>query len=136
MNLIKKQSFIAVSILVAYMTIAVFGLLQFGHTEGMAMAGCPYAQGSFSVCEDSFEHIDHWHQFSNVTFSSFFTFSLLIFGLFLSFFITHKIFTRYFYRYKFYIKRKLFTFKEVLTEWLSLFENSPPVSITYNNYQS
>ena len=131
MRLHQRKSFIAIFILLAYISIGVFGLFQFNHTTGMAMADCPYTQGSFSVCSSNLEHIDHWHKFSNTTFTSFFILALLILGIILYFLDTQDFFDTHFYKWKYYLKIKLSTYLAIITKWLSLFEHSPPVLMSY-----
>ncbi|MDO8659185.1 MAG: hypothetical protein Q7K54_01155 [Candidatus Parcubacteria bacterium] len=125
----NTKLFIGSFILLAYIGIGVFGLLRFSHMSAMPMANCPYAENSFSVCDNSFEHISNWQQFSNIVFTSLFTLSFLFLGLVLYFFnkqnflnYQHQFFSRWLYYLN---NNKLFSFKETITKWLSLFENSP-----------
>ncbi len=130
MNLHKPKSFIVTLILLAYIGIGVFGLFQLGHTTEMPMANCPYSVNSFSVCDGSINHIDHWRQFSNTTITSILIFSVLMLGIVLYFLNKHKLLNQkqYFYRWKYYIdNQKSSNYLYRIIKWLSLFENSPPV---------
>lgn len=131
MGIKNIKSFIAVFILVAYISISIFGLFQFSHRSEMAMTDCPYAQGGFSVCDSNLEHINHWHQFSNIPLSKF-IFLLLIFGVTLLFLGSKDIFNTHFYKWKYYLNTKRSTYLEIITKWLSLFEHSPPVLPSYH----
>lgn len=130
--------FIGILILLAYIGIGVFGLFQKGHTAEMLAINCPYSVGSFSVCDGSINHIDHWRQFSNITLASLLIFSVMM-GIVLYFLNKHKFYNQkqYFYRWKYYIdKQKSSDYLLKMIKWLSLFENSPPVyraSITISN---
>lgn len=101
----------------------------------MPMANCPYAVGSFSVCDDSISHIEHWRVFSNTTFTPLFIFSLLILGMILYVFTKRSFFDKehhLFYKWKYYIDNKIsYAYLEKIVKWLSLFENSPPVSVVF-----
>ena len=70
MNLHKTQLFIGILILLAYVGIGVFGLFKFNHMTETTMINCPYSESGFSVCENNFDHINTWSQFSNVIFPS------------------------------------------------------------------
>lgn len=132
MSLYKIKSFIAIFVMFTYISISIFGLFQFNHSLGMAMADCPYAQGSFSVCDSNLEHINYWHQFSNTTFASFFILGFLILGIILYVLNTQVFFDIHFYKWKYYLNTKSHAYSEKITRWLSLFENSPPVLISFN----
>ena len=128
MRLSKAKLLIGVFVFFAYLSIGVFGLLRFSHMSETPMANCPYAENSFSVCDNSLVHINNWHQFSNAIFSSLFIFSLLILGMVLYFFDKRNSFNQkqYFYKWKYYLDNKeLSTPLDKIIKWLSLFENSP-----------
>ena len=130
MNLKHTRLFIDF-ILLAYLSIGVFGLFQLNHTTEMPMPNCPYAQGGFSLCENSFAHINNWRQFSNAIFPTLIFSSLLILGIILYFYNKQKLLkqTKYFYRWKYYLhNKKLHTFPNRIIKWLSLFINSPSLS--------
>lgn len=128
MKLYNAKLFSALFVLLAYISIGVFGLSKFNHTYEMPMANCPYAENGFSVCSDILDHINNWRQFSNVTLSQLLFFSLLILGIILYFpsrqkFLNQK---KYFYKWKYYLyNKKLYTYPQEIIKWLSLFENSP-----------
>ena len=132
MGLKNTKLFIGTLILLAYISIGIFGLFQFNSMAGMPMAHCPYALDGFSVCNNSLDHIDHWKKFSNTTFTPLFIFSLLILGLILYTFIKRSLLNKellLFYKWKYYIDSKIFyAYLEKIVKWLSLFENSPPVN--------
>lgn len=119
-------------ILLAYISIGAFGLFQFSHMTSGPMANCPYAQNSFSVCENNLSHIDNWHQFSNAIFPAIFLLFLLAFSIILYFFDKRKFFNqilRLFYRWKYYLDNdKLYSFPNKIIKWLALLENSPSFS--------
>ena len=125
---------IGVSILFAFVSIGVFGLLQFNHTihsTEAPMTNCPYGQNGFSLCESNFDHINNWRQFSNVIIPALFIFSLLILGIVFSLFNKQNFLNQkqYFYKWKYYLyDKKLYKYQEKITKWLSIFENSPPLS--------
>lgn len=123
--------FIGVSVLLAYVSIGVFGLFKFTHMSEAPMANCPYAQNSSSLCENSFNHINNWQQFSNVVFPSLLVFSFLMLGIILYFFDKRNFLNEklYFYKWKYYLdNKKLYTFPNKIIKWLSLFENSPSLN--------
>ena len=126
MNLYNTKLFLGVFVLLAYISIGTFGLFEFNHTIETPMSDCPYAQNSYSLCENSLAHINNWRQFSNVIFSSIVV-SFIIFGIILYFF-DHNFFDRkkHFYKWKHYLHRKkIYTYRQEMLKWLSLFENSP-----------
>ncbi len=116
-------------LLLAYVSIGVFGLFKFNHMSEKPMVNCPYTQNSFSLCQNSLAHINNWKQYSNTIFPSLFVFLFLTLGTVLYFFDKRKFFNqtlRFFYRWKYYLdNKKLYTFPTGITKWLSLFENSP-----------
>lgn len=132
MTLRNAKLFLGFFIFAAYISIGVFGLSRFSHTYEMPMVNCPYAENGLSVCDDSFDHINNWRQFSNVTFSQLLFFSILIFGIILYFvnqqnFLNQK---QYFCKWKYYLySKKLYTYPQEIIKWLSLFENSPSYSL-------
>lgn len=128
MKFTKTKLFIGLFILLAYLGIGAFGLLQFNHVLPEApMTNCPYQENGFSICENAISHINDWRQFSSVTVSSF-VFVFFFFGLVLYFlnkqnFLIHK---QYFYRWKYYLDDKaLYKSPNKIIKWLSLLENSP-----------
>jgi|SRR3989344_903029 len=129
MSLQRNNFIIGVFLLIAFLSIGVFGLLPFAHeSHGMEapMADCPYAEGGFSVCESSLEHISNWQQFSNVIFPALLIFSVLLFAVFYIFDQNFLNQEKHFYRWKYYLdNKKLYSYQEIITKWLSLFENSP-----------
>jgi len=131
MSLHKLKSLTGVFIVLAFVSISVFGLFQFNHGAEMAMTDCPYELGSFSVCDSNLEHISHWQKFSNTTFVSFFILALLILGIILYFLSTQDFFDIHFYKWKFYLNKKTFSYSEKIIKWLSLFENSPPANTAF-----
>lgn len=132
MDLKNTKLFIGIFTLLTYISIGVFGLFQFSHASDMPMDNCPYSVGSYSVCENTISHIEHWHQFSNITFTPLFIFSLLILGIVLYVFNKRSLLDkelRLFYKWKYYIDNKIPNeYLRKIIRWLSLFENSPPVS--------
>ncbi len=137
MSLHTKKLFIDSFVLLAYISIGIFGLLQFSHTTQMdekPMVNCPYANNGYSICENTLSHINNWRQFSNITFSSLFIFSLLILGIILYFFGKQNFFNqppRLFCRWKHYLNnKKLYSYSNRIIKWLSLLENSPSFSYT------
>ena len=131
MKLYNVKLFLSLFILFAYIGIGVFGLLRFSHMSETPMANCPYAENSFSVCDNGLGHINNWHQFSNTTIPALFIFSLLVLGIVLYFFGKQNFLNQkqYFYRWKYYpYNKKLYTYPNRIIKWLSLLENSPAFS--------
>jgi len=134
MNLRNTKLLIGVFVLLIYLSIGVFGLFEFSHIDNMSknpMTNCPYSENGFSVCDNSLSHINNWRQFSNVIFPLLFIFSFLILGIFLYFigkqnFLNQK---QYFYKWKYYLAKKVYTYLNKITKWLSLLENSPSFAI-------
>ena len=127
----NAKLFFGFLILFAYISIGVFGLLKFNHMSETPMVNCPYAENGFSVCDNNFDHINDWRQFSNIIFPSLFIFSFLILGIILYFFNKQNFLNQeqYFFKYRYYLdNKKLHTFSDKITRWLSLFENSPSLS--------
>ena len=129
MILRNTKLFLGTFILLAYVGIGIFGLIEFNNMSPAPMADCPYTQNGFSVCENVLDHIGTWQQFSNVIFSSLFIFTFLILGLVLYILNKHNFLNQqYLYRWKHLYKEKLNTSVSRIIKWLSLFENSPSLS--------
>lgn len=131
MNLHKIKLFLGSFVLLAYMGTGIFGLFQFNHMAETPMVNCPYTQNGSSICENGFNHINDWRQFSNITFSSLFIFSLLILTIILYFFSKENFLNQkqYFYKWKYYLNnKKLYACPNRIIKWLSLLENSPSLS--------
>ena len=132
MKLHTTKLFLVFFVSVMYISIGVFGLLQFAHFSKAPMPDCPYVENSFSICNNNFNHINNWRQFSNITLSPLFIFSFLIFGIIL-YFLNKQNFSNqklYFYKWKYYLQdKKLFSRPNRIIKWLSLLENSPSFSI-------
>ncbi|MFA5932262.1 MAG: hypothetical protein WC793_02695 [Candidatus Paceibacterota bacterium] len=128
MNFRKTKLFIGLFILLAYIGIGVFGLFKFNHMNSTPMANCPYALNGSSVCDNSIDHINDWHQFSNVVFPSLFLLSFLALGIFLYFFSKENFLNQkqYFYKWRYYLdNKKFYSYQNRIIGWLSLLENSP-----------
>jgi len=132
MRLSNIKLFLGIFILFAFISIGVFGLIQFSHANNHTpIVNCLYANGGYSICSNILNHIKNWQQFSNVIFSSLFVFSFLVLGLVLYIlskqnFLNQK---QYLYNRKHLYKEKLNTSKSRIIKWLSLFENSPSFSL-------
>ncbi len=127
----NAKLFLNLFILLAYISIGAFGLIQFSHMASAPMMDCPYAQNSYAICENNLDHINTWRQFSNVTFPSLFILSFLILGIILYFFGKQNFLKQkqYLYKWKYYLYNKnLYTYQNKLIKWLSLLENSPSFS--------
>ena len=136
MNLHNKKLLISVFILLAYISIGIFGLFQFNHMTETPMVNCPYTQNEYSLCKNSFNHINDWRQFSNTIFTSLFVFLLLILGIILYFFNKQNFLNQkqYLCKWKYYLNnKKLYTFSDGIIKWLSLFENSPSLLYVRHN---
>lgn len=135
MKLRNIKLFLGIFILLVYISIGIFGLFKFNHMSEKPMIDCPYAQNSFSVCENSFDHVNNWRQFSNVIISSLLVFSFFVLGIILCFlnklnFLNQK---KYFYKWKYYLdNRKLYNFPNRIIRWLSLLENSPSLNAPFS----
>ena len=132
MNLRNKNLFLGILVLLAVSSVGILGLFSFSHTSHgieTPMVNCPYAENSFSVCRSSIEHINTWKQFSNVIFPALLVFSILLFvvsDIFDQKFLNQE---KYFYRWRYDLdNKKLHTYREKITRWLALFENSPSLS--------
>ncbi|KKQ03649.1 MAG: hypothetical protein US18_C0014G0009 [Parcubacteria group bacterium GW2011_GWB1_36_5] len=128
MNLRNTKLFIGIFILLAFLSIGVFGLLQFNHLSETPMVNCPYTENGYSICENTFTHINNWRQFLNIIIPALFVFSFLILGIVLFFFNKQNFLNprQYFYKWKYYLSnKKSDTYQERIIKWLSLFENSP-----------
>ncbi len=131
MKLHNTKLFLGLFVLFAYISIGVFGLLKFNHMSEKPMPNCPYTENGFSVCDNNLDHINNWHQFSNIIFPSLLVFLLLILGIILYFFDKRNFLNQkqYFYRWKYYLyNKKLYTYPNRIIKWLSLLENSPSLS--------
>ena len=134
MSLHKLKSLAGVFVLLAFISMGVFGLLQFNHADhlvGTPMINCPYAENSYSICENTLDHINKWQQFSTAIFPSLFVFLVLILGVVLYFFGKQNFFNQkqHFYKWKYYLDNKNFySYSQEINKWLSLFENSPSLS--------
>lgn len=134
MNFYRTKFLISAFILLAFMSIGVFGLLQLNPmsnhvSEEAPMANCPYAENSYSVCQNGFDHINNWRQFSNTVLPSLLIFSVLILGVIL-YFLNRQNYLRQiallFRKWKIYLdNKKLLSSPDKIIKWLSLFENSP-----------
>ena len=118
--------------LIAFISIGVFGLFQFNHAihpVETPMSNCPYTANGYSICQSTLNHINNWQQFSNIISPSLFIFFILLFAILYIFdqkFLNQK---KHFYRWKYYLdNKKLYSYSDTITKWLSLFENSPSLS--------
>lgn len=124
----KHKLIIGVVILIAFISIGIFGLFEFNHMTSAPMINCPYTQNNSSVCENSLNHINDWRQFLNVIFPSLLALSLLVFAIILYFFDWHKFLNQkqHFHRLKYYLdNNKLLASPNRIIRWLSLLINSP-----------
>jgi hypothetical protein len=124
----RTQLFTGLFILVAFISVGVFGLLGFNHMSETPMVNCPYTQNDSSLCVNTLDHITKWQQFSNIISPALFIFSLLALALVLYFTNKQNLLNQKqsFYRWKYYLNNKtLYTFPNIIIKWLSLFENSP-----------
>ncbi len=129
MNLRTIKLFAGAFVLLTYMSLGIFGLFNFAHTDEMSMPDCPYAQGGSAICQNNLDHINNWQQFSNAVFPALFALFLIL-GM-IWYYFNVKLITepKYFYKWKCYLNsEKLYTYQEEITKWLSLFENSPSFS--------
>ena len=130
MRLRNIKLFISVSVLILFINIGVFGLLNFKHKTEMPMVNCPYSDNGFSVCVNTLDHINNWYQFLNVPLPIALS-VLVMLGIVLYLFSKQSLlnYKQYFYRWKYYFNnKKLHTYLQEIIRWLSLFENSPPVN--------
>lgn len=128
---LNKKLHFGISILLVYIAIGAFGLFGLSHMTEMPMSNCPYTVNSSSVCNNSFDHINNWRQFSNTTFPSLFFFAFLALGAFLLLFVNRNLLyqKQYFYKWKYFLyNKKLFISPNRIIKWLSLLENSPSFS--------
>ena len=132
MNLHNIKLFVGIFVLFVYVSIGIFGLIQFNHMVETPMINCPYAQNGSSLCENSLEHINDWRQFSNAIFYSLLILSFLILGSSLYFFNKQFFFNQkptLFYKWILYLdNKKLYKQPNRIIKWLSLLENSPSFS--------
>jgi len=132
MSLFNTKLFIGLFILLAYISIGVFGLFQSSHISETPMMNCPYAENGFSVCENGLNHVNNWRQFSNTIFPSLFIFLILILGIVLYYFSKQNFLNlkQYFYKWKYFLDNKvLYKSPNKIIKWLSLLENSPSFAI-------
>ena len=117
---------IGLLILLAFAGVGVFGLLNFDHLSGAPMPDCPYTQNSFSLCENSLNHIAAWQKFSSVVLPLIFAL-LILAGIFYS--LDQNLFNtgQNFYRRRDTDAKKYF-YTGTILKWLSLFENSPSLA--------
>jgi len=123
--------YIGIIALLAYISIGVFGLVRLTHLPETPMINCPYAENGFSVCNNGFDHINNWQEFSSITFPALFILLLMVLGLVLYFFDRQNLLNknRYFYKWRFdFYDEKLHTLSQEIIKWLSLFENSPSLA--------
>ena len=131
MSLRKNNFIIGVSVLLAFVGVGVFGLLPFGHANGMEtpMVDCPYTESGSAICENTLDHIAGWQQFSNIIYPALFVL-LVLAGIL--YFIGKQNFSNQrqrFFRWKSYLhNKKLYSYQEDIIKWLALFENSPSFS--------
>lgn len=128
MSFLKNNLIIGAFILIAFISIGVFGLFQLNHMSKAPMIDCPYAQNGSSLCENTFNHINDWRQFSNTIFPSLFIFLILTLGIVLYYFSKQNFLNQnqYFYKWKYYLdNKKLLASPNRIIKWLSLLENSP-----------
>lgn len=133
MSLQNTKLFIGGILLLAYMSIGVFGLFQLNHTNEVPMNDCPYALNTYSICKDTLDHINNWRTFSNAVFPALFILSVILFTVALYFFDRNKFLKqnlRLFYQWAYDLDDKFFQiYRRKIIYWLSLFENSPPVNV-------
>lgn len=134
MNLRNIKLFIGVAVLLAYISIGVFGLFQINHHKNIiSMNNCPYSLNSQSVCDNGLSHISNWKRFSNFVFPILLVISLLFFAVVLYFFDRNKFLRQklsIFYQWAYYLDDKFgHILRQKITKWLSRFENSPPVNV-------
>lgn len=117
----EAMKYLGAILLVGFIGMAIFGLLQFGHADDAPMVNCPYAEGGFALCDNSLGHINNWQQFLNVIFP---TILVLALAVAVIYFTPDFNPPKYFYRYKFDFRPK-FAYSQNITKWLALHENSP-----------
>ncbi len=129
MNINKRKLYISSIIIIAYTSIALFGLFLFSHPSQMPNSHCPYSQNNTALCSNAVDHISHWKQFSNSNIPSIFSIIIVLFFVAISF-LNKKEILDLAYKFKFYLDRKLLypVFRKI-QKWLSLFESSPPLRI-------
>lgn len=130
MNLSGTKSFIGIFVLLAFISIGVFGLLQFTHSADMPMANCPYSPNSFSICENTLGHIGQWQNFLSVILPALFV--LLLAGAILFYFkkLPDFLDVRFCFLRRKYVRNneKLYSPRREGIKWLSLLENSPSLA--------
>ena len=128
------KNIFTILLVISFVGIAVFGLFPFSHHNYISqgpMINCPHSENGSAVCSNTFYHINNWQHFLNVVVPSLFIFLFLAFGIVLFFFNKQNLLNqkRYFHKWKYYLdNKKLFTYREKIIKWLSLFENSPSLS--------
>lgn len=136
----RIRSFIGIAIVLAYMSIGVFGLFQMNDHKFMAPTNdCPYALNSHALCDNGLSHINNWREFSNVVFPTLLTLSIILTIIFfaeaLNFFDRNKFLRQklcLFYKWTQYLDDKFSHIsKAKIVRWLSFFENSPSVNVVY-----
>lgn len=125
--------FLGSFLLLAYISMGIFGLLHVSHMGGMPMTNCPYTENNLTLCDNGLRHINNWRQFSNVPLSvNILTLSLLLTGVFL--YVLSQLYLlnqkRQLYKWKHFSQDKnLYTPKNRIISWLSLFEHSPSLPL-------
>lgn len=137
MNIVFKNTklLIGLSVLLVYISISTFSLLQLSHVDEGFTGNCPYTQNSSAVCENSFDHINNWQQFFNVILSPLFFFFAITLTIILYIFNKQNFFIKklhLFYKWKYYLNNILYSYLNKIIKWLSLFENSPPLNAKYS----
>lgn len=135
MSLQNKKLSIGVILLLAYISISVFGLFQMNHNKTtVPMNDCPYILNTHAMCDNGLSHINHWREFSNFVFPTLFILSMILFTLALCFFDRNKFLLQkliLFHRWTQYLDYRFYYLSRgKLIHRLSLFENSPPVNIS------
>jgi hypothetical protein len=129
MKLYNPKLLIGIFILLAYISIGVFGLLQFNHMTEAPMENCPYTQNGHAICKDKLDHISSWQQFSNFIFPTLLVLLLLVSGIGLYLFGKKNLLNQkpyLFYKWKDYLdNKKSYLYLEKINRWLSLLVNSP-----------
>ena len=128
MKLRNLKLSLGIFVLLAYMSIGIFGLFQWNHTAEMPMENCPYTQNGYAICANTLDHIAKWQQFSSAIFPTLLLLSALALGMILFFLNQEKYFgqDQNFYRWKYYLNnKKPYSPEEGMVKWLSLLENSP-----------
>lgn len=127
MNLSGTKSFISIFILLAFVGVGVFGLLQFSHSADMPMANCPYSPSGYSICENTLGHIGKWQNFLSVTLPALFVLLLTVAILLYFRKLLDLLNSRFNFLRRKYVRNneKLYSPQRTVIKWLSLLENSP-----------